>query len=156
MIALVSEEVAYLCIHETAWHRIPLQRAGNATWYCVVFACSGAGGSICVAGKHAPADSNVFLAGRSNALCRQQKTNSAAQRLQIHAGEGDVLPLGKHPYLGSYLRPQIRGTLTVVFPKCPCFWLCCPFQVKLAHNESHGICCSLSRGFLRRCFSLSF
>lgn len=74
-----------------------------------------------MAGKHAPADSNVFLAGRSNALCRQQKTNSAAQRLRSHAGEGDVLHLGKHPYLGWYLRPQDQRYPNSGVPEVPVF-----------------------------------
>lgn len=48
---------------------------------------------MCITGEHTPEDSNVFLAGRSDVLCWQQKTNSAAQCLQIYTREREVVHL---------------------------------------------------------------
>lgn len=72
----------------------------------------------------APVDSNVFLAGRSDMLCRQQKTNSAAQCLQICTGEGEVvhlqtsaLPwvivLRMYPNSGCPSRPVVLAVLLI-------------------------------------------
>lgn len=92
-ITLVSQ-VTYLYIHVSLrgtgypYRELEMQRDN-----CVVLACSRVDSSRCITGEHSPVDSNMFLAGRSGTLCRQQKTNSAAQRLQIYTGKGEVVHL---------------------------------------------------------------